>query len=137
MHIVLVFRKKIFGYGFECKEEQLLQESIRIRDRLDRYLLENRISKKCFAAKYESYERIFRGFVGFFNEDLSVFTRDLEEVEIETGKYLKFGNLHGTNELGAGFGVSKRVRTYLEENNIRTDWIGFSSGRNSYLRIIN
>lgn len=137
MHIVLVFRRKIYGYGFECEERKLIYESTRIRDRLDRYLMKNRISRKCIAVKYESSERIFKGFIGFISEDVPISPIDLEEVEIETGKYLKFGNLYGTDCFGVRFCFDKSVRTFLEKNNIRTDWMRFSAGRNSYLRIIN
>lgn len=137
MNIVLVFRRKILGYGFVCEEGKLSYESNRIRDRLDLFLLENHIQKKCPAAKYESFGRIFKGFIGFFEEDVSFFSGDLEEMEIETGKYLKFGNSSIHAEAGERFCVDKRIQTYLEENNIRTDWMRFSSGKNSYLRIIN
>ncbi|TGK37657.1 hypothetical protein [Leptospira andrefontaineae] len=137
MNIVLVFRRKIIGYGFTCEEGELSYESNRIRDRLERFLLENHIQRKCLATKYESFGKIFKGFIGFLEEDISTLPRDLEEAEIETGKYLKFGNFSGTDDFGAKFCVNKKVQTYLEENNIRTDWMRFSSGKNSYIRIIN
>ena len=141
MHIVLVFRKKIFGYGFECEEGEFVFESDRIRARLDRYLMENHIRKKSFAEKYESSGKCFKGFIGFLEEDIPAFLRNLEEAEIETGKYLKFENSHMANEkaetLGIQFCFNKKVQTYLEENNIRTDWARFFSGRNAYLRVIN
>ncbi|PKA17275.1 hypothetical protein [Leptospira haakeii] len=137
MNIVLVFRRKILGYGFACEEGELSYESNRIRDRLDRYLLENHIPKRCIAEKFENFGKVFKGFIGFFEEDIPGFSKNLEEVEIETGKYLKFGNLSSEDDLGARFCINKKVQTYLEENNIRTDWMRFSSGKNSYLRIIN
>ncbi|MGJ4745305.1 hypothetical protein ACQV5M_03005 [Leptospira sp. SA-E8] len=137
MHVVLLFRKKIFGYGFECEEDKFAYESDRIRDRLDQHVLKNHIRKKSLVAKYESFGRIFKGFIGFLEEDVSFFSGDLEEVEIETGKYLKFRNLSGADELETQLDIDKKVRTYLEENNIRTDWMRFSSRKNSYLRIIN
>ncbi|TGL34749.1 hypothetical protein EHQ52_09650 [Leptospira koniambonensis] len=137
MNIVLVFRRKILGYGFECEEEEINYQSNRIRDRLDRYLLENQIQKKSFAAKCESSGRMFKGFIGFFAEGISYFPEDLEEVEIETGKYLKFWNSPLVDGTILEFCADKRIQTYLEENNIRTDWMRFSSGRNSYLRVIN
>ncbi|PJZ78493.1 hypothetical protein CH365_04065 [Leptospira neocaledonica] len=140
MHMVLVFRKKIFGYGFECEERKFAYELDRTRVRLDRYLLENHIPKRFFAEKYESFGKVLKGFIGFFEEAPSDFPEKLEEAEIETGKYLKFGNSFTVNRVdksNTSFCVDKRIHAYLEENNIRTDWMRFSSGRNSYLRIIN
>ncbi|WP_244288473.1 hypothetical protein [Leptospira dzoumogneensis] len=125
------------GYGFECEEVKLTHELDRIQDRLDRYLLENHIRKKCFSAKLENSGKIFKGFMGFLSEDISDCPGDLEEVEIETGKYLKFGNLPVSDNITSRLVVDKKVRTFLAENNIRTDWVRFSSGKNSYLRIIN
>ncbi|TGK08271.1 hypothetical protein EHO58_06645 [Leptospira selangorensis] len=137
MQIVLVFKKKILGYGFECEEGELVYESILIRDRLDRYLMDNYIQKRSFAEKYESLGKVYKGFIGFLEEDIPVFSRNLEEAEVETGKYLKFGNLSCEDDLRERFCVNKKIRIYMEENNIRTDWMRFSSGKNSYLRIIN
>lgn len=137
MNIVLVFRRKIIGYGFTCEEDELSYESNRIRDRLERFLLENHIKRKCLAEKYESSEKIFKGFIGFIEEDDSDFPEEFEEAEIETGKYLKFGNSYLATQTGMQLYVDKRIQTYLEENNIRTDWMMFSSGKNSYIRIIN
>lgn len=137
MHLVLVFRRRIFGYRFECKEGESVYESDNIRNRLDPYLSENNIRKKCFVSKYENYGRILKGFIGFFEEDISVFHGDLEEVVIETGKYLKFGNSRIVDDFGKQQCFDEKIQNYLCENNIRTDWMRFSSGRNSYLRVIN
>lgn len=137
MHVVLVFRKKIFGYGFECEEGQLMYESARVRDRLGPYLLDKHLPKKCIAEKYEIFGGTVRGFIGFLEEGFSIFPKDLEEEEIGTGKYLKIGNLSEVDYFGGRFCVNKSVQTFLEKNNIRTDRAGFSFGRNSYLRIIN
>ncbi|PJZ50911.1 hypothetical protein [Leptospira saintgironsiae] len=137
MNIVLVFRRKILGYGFACEEGEVVNESKLILDRLDRYLVENHIPKKRFTEKYERFGKVLKGFIGFLEEDISFLSGDFEEVEIETGKYLKFGNSSIVVAAGEWFYVDKRIQTYLEENNIRTDWMRFSSGKNSYLRIIN
>ncbi|MEI1277825.1 hypothetical protein V6Z05_05815 [Leptospira venezuelensis] len=137
MHIVLVFRRKVFGYSFECEEAELIHVLDRIKVRLEGYLSTYSIRKKYYVTKLENSGKIFKGFIGLDEEYISSFAKDLEEIEIETGKYLKFGNFSVGDNITERIGVGEKIQTYLIENNIRTDWMRFSFGRDSYLRIVN
>ncbi|WP_243396200.1 hypothetical protein [Leptospira hartskeerlii] len=87
--------------------------------------------------KYENAGKSFRGFIGFLQENSFDFPEELEEAEIETGKYLKLGNSSVIDQVRAQLYIDRRIQKYLDENNIKTDRMKFCSGRNLYLRIIN
>lgn len=103
--------------------------------KMNRYLRSRSIQVEMFVEKGAS--RSQETFLGFIPKDPDFFDPNLEEAEIETGKYLK-GSVGYFTKSDPVSGI----RTFLSGNNIRTDGTWLRMDRNGkskdvYIRVCN